>query len=468
MDRIINKAASLLERQPDLTHEDLHLFELSRRILWLLVLRLLVSLILIVAGIGKPFLIPHLNIESWVFFLVAAVLIVLDLFYWLHYRNAVVSGGSYGEYSRKIFNNVHIQIILDFAVLTYLVYVFGSAESPLIYFYLFHVSISCIFFKRKISFIYTLLCIFLIIAVCVLTHGEILPPTHFMKDSSHHWHAAPCVYYYMVGVCAVYFVCWYLVSSITESLRRTEHELQHKIEEMVEVDREKTHYMLTTTHELKAPFTAIQSYINVILDGFVGPVNSRVSEILERMKTRCQRLLAMINDMLQLANIKGVLERGAELEPADVSQIISSVLSSLAGPIGQKCLRVSRVGMGRGPFWIMGLKDKLEILFTNIISNAICYSHPNSAIEIYYDERDDKRIVVVADHGIGIKKENIEKVFLEFFRSEAAVGMNKNSTGLGLTISRNIMNLHKGRIWIESEVEKGTKVFMEFDRAEGF
>lgn len=466
MDSIIDKAAMFLDVGPEFIPKDMRLLELTRRILWFLVLRLLMALTLIVIGFGKASFFPHLYASAETFYFIAIILIVLDFIYWVHYRRVSLCVKNYSRYSVRIYGNIHTQIILDYVILTYLVYVLGGIESPAIFFYLFHVGLSCLFFKRTVSFIYTVISILLACGVCLLLYNGILPETHFMKDPAGHWEGSVNVYYYLAGVCAVYFICWYLVSTITKSLRHSEKALQAKIEELVEMDREKTRYMLTTTHELKAPFTAIQSYINVLLEGYVGQINEKVREILERMKTRCQRLLTMINDMLQLANIKSVLERGAELEPVDASQVIRKVIETFSAIAERQGIKISTFGMGHGQFWIMGLKDKLEILFANVLSNAIHYSRPDSEVLITFDKCGDKRLVVIEDYGVGIKVENLSKVFLEHFRSERTVGMNKNSTGLGLTICKNIIDLHKGKIWIESVENRGTKVFMEFDKSQ--
>ena len=116
------------------------------------------------------------------------------------------------------------------------------------------------------------------------------------------------------------------------------------------------------------------------------------------------------------------------------------------------------LGCGRG------VAEQLDILFNNLLSNALNYCYQNTTVQVDVKDEGDCFLVTIADKGIGIKKEHLEKVFLEYFRTEAAALINRNSTGLGLPIARQIVEIHGGSIWIESEEKVGTAVFVKFPK----
>jgi signal transduction histidine kinase len=467
MERFFEKAAAFLDRAPDLWKENVELIELNRRLLWFIVLRFGVVAILLVLGFAKGILIPHLGINTAGIFIIAGILFLLNIFYWFYYQWAITYH-EFQEYTKMVAGSIHVQIIFDFLILGYIVYECGCLESPLIYFFLFHNTLSCLFFKKSISFIHTIISIAIILLVVALTYLDVIPERHFIdpRFSVVTFIPSQFVAYYLAGVVSIYLIAWYLISTITESLKVREKQLQEKIQEMIEVDREKTRYMLVTTHELKAPFAAIQSYVNVALDGYAGELTDKLKEILWKIQARCNMLVAMITDMIQLANITSLKERPQEVVTSriDLSEIIINMLPRFKETAAKKKVAFETNDLSFKHHFIEANAEQIQILLNNIIGNAISYCHSETKIKIEVIENEHFVTASVKDKGIGIKKENLEKVFLEHFRSEKAVEVNPNSTGLGLTIARQIMDIHRGRIWIESTESVGTAVFMEFPK----
>jgi signal transduction histidine kinase len=464
MSPTLSREHSLSETTVEGLRGDIRLLELNRRLNWFMLLRLAVAGVFLVGAVLVRILFKELRVSPVPLLLMSAALATMNGVFWWHYRRLALARLEFERYRRAISLNLHGQILVDFAIITWLLYVTAGVGSPVTYFFLFHVTLSCLFFRRRLSFIYVLLAIGLILAVQFLVddaqgRAEVIA-------RSVPWCEGPsCTYYYTASVVVVYLFVWYLAATITNSLRHSEAELQANIEELVEMHREKTRYMLTTTHELKAPFSSIHSYINVLLAGYVGPIDPKVGAILEKIRERCNRLLNMINELLQLANIKKLVQQGTDLEPVDLSPLIDKVLQALEPIRKAREVTIDKTGMGRGAFWVKGDSERLEILFTNIIGNAIHYSHDGGTVELAFNDGERFRRVTVTDHGIGIRAEHLEKVFLEHFRTEEAVARNANSTGLGLTISKFIIYMHQGRIWLQSEHGKGTRVYMEFLKA---
>lgn len=469
MKAILMRAQSFLDREPDLWREDIEQVELSRRFLWFLLLRFGIAIVLLILALAKGIITPHLNLNVSVLVILSASLFAANLLYWLHYRRAVGHHG-FSVYTRMIYWNIQFQIICDFLVLGYLVYECGGIESPLVYFFLFHNTLSCLFFKKRVSIIHTAIAIAIVVIIEELMVHGMIPEKHFINPNILQIEIIPQGFanYYLAGIMAVYMVAWYLISTITDSLKGSEAMLQQKIGEMEELVSEKTRYMLVSTHELKAPFAAIHSYVNVALGGFAGEVPDKLRAILKKIGKRCEAITMMITEMLQLANITSLKGRSDELkmERMDITRSTSAVIERFREMANDKGLSFAKSGM-KGEFhYVVANAEQIDILLSNLVKNAIAYSYPGTAIEVAIEDVPGHVIIRISDKGIGIKKDNLEKVFLEHFRTEKAAEMNPSSSGLGLTIARQIMDIHKGKIWIDSEEGVGTSVFTEFPAAD--
>lgn len=467
MKHLFKHAESFLDRAPELWKENIELVELNRRFLWFLILRFGVAAAMLGLGFTKNILIPHLNIRVGSFFTVGGILLLLNVIYWCHYE-WVATHREFPSNVRWVAANVQVQIISDFLILGWLVYECGGIESPLVYFFLFHNTLSCLFFKRIVSFTHTLISLSIIFLIYILPAAGVIPHRHFIEPAyspmvqiSHDFAA-----YYLAGIFFIYIAAWYLSSTIAQNLKLRERELQEKIQEMLDLAREKNRYLLVTTHELKAPFAAIQSYANVALEGYAGEISEKIREILQKIKRRCNMLANMITQMIQLTNITSLKERQDDVTRSrvDAAVIVSRALPKFKETAAAKNVTFDTSKLSKGHF-IEANSEQLEILFDNVVSNAVIYSFPGTKIAISILEKDEYVTVCVNDVGIPVKKEHLEKVFLEYFRSEKAVEVNPSSTGLGLTIAKQIMDIHGGRIWIESDEEQGTSVFMEFPKS---
>lgn len=460
---LIKGTVSSLDRSPKVFRPNVQLYELNQRFLWFVVARFFVIVTFVILAFFKHFLLPHIAVTSAIFLYMALFLSVANFVYWMHYRRS----GSIGDplvYSRRISINVQTQIILDFFVLGYLVYRCGGIESPLVYFFLFHNVISCLFFKKLISLLHTLISLGIIYLVSLLPFFGYVTAYHFIFNQvAEKFYNNPVVYAYeLAGITVSFLIVWLCVAGITDTLKIHEKWLQDKIDELIEMDKERTRYLLVTTHELKAPFSAIQSYANVLLGGYAGELSEKTREILGKIKIRCELLMKMITQMLLLANLNSIRERKEEVVKDDLD--LMNVVERVAGNLRQiAAAKGVRIVWPEGVVCVISANDEqMNTLFNNVLSNAVSYCYSDTEISVEVSDAENTFLVTVTDRGIGIKKKDLEKVFLEYFRTEEAVQFNKSSTGLGLPIARQIMGLHGGRIWVESEEKVGTRVHLEF------
>ncbi len=218
------------------------------------------------------------------------------------------------------------------------------------------------------------------------------------------------------------------------------------------LDRMKSTFTLTVAHELRAPVAAIQSYLRLILDGYIAPADQR--KYLERAEQRAQAQLELVNDLLDLARLQDPDVR-LEQEPVHLDQILNEVLEALAGNASTKEIQVFSNVQPDLPTLDMNARHARQ-LWINLVSNAIKYTPERGQVHVSLEEQDGKLVGTVADTGIGITEQEIGLVFDEFYRSKAAKMHTQMGTGLGLAIVRRILDTYGGTIDVQSEVDKGS------------
>ena len=252
----------------------------------------------------------------------------------------------------------------------------------------------------------------------------------------------------------------------TEELEKLNAELakeqtatERLYEQQREINEEKSKYLIHTTHQLKAPFAAIQNYVDIILDGYTGGINDETRDIISKIRARCELLSETIRDMLELAKLKAHVVDLVR-EELDLRQVAHDVLDRFSVAAAAKRLRVV-LNEPPDPLIIRTVKKQLFDLLATLVENAVKYSRPDGTVEVTLKVADDgKRVVAIADHGIGIPPENLSKVFSEFFRSNNAVSFDPSGNGLGLAIVREIANLLDITVDVESILEKGSTFYV--------
>jgi two-component system sensor histidine kinase/response regulator len=236
-----------------------------------------------------------------------------------------------------------------------------------------------------------------------------------------------------------------------EILEQEAAELTRAKEELERLDRFKTTFMLTVAHELRAPLTALQSFLIAIQQGYIPP--DQQEQILQRAVERAQELLDMVNDLLKLAAVKGE-EMGKRelLSLAEVLEKVFALLKVQADAKGVTCtLEIRQRPMVKAHL------DQMTQLWTNLISNAIRYTPPDGRITIILEERDGWATGVVQDTGIGIAPEDQDRIFEEFYRTPQAKEIEPHGTGLGLPLVKRIVDGHGGTIEVKSELGRGSQ-----------
>ncbi|MFH1262919.1 MAG: HAMP domain-containing sensor histidine kinase [Pseudomonadota bacterium] len=248
----------------------------------------------------------------------------------------------------------------------------------------------------------------------------------------------------------------------TEEIEKANRDLEEKIvqyeklnQELVNVNEEKTSYLLRATHHLKAPFAAIQSYTDIILDGYTGEITDQTRDIVNKIRIRCELLSSSIKDMLELANLRTTDREKIRMEDESLNEILFDAIEAHTVIANTRGIQFVFKPLG-GPDKVHCNRGQVKALFAALIENAVNYSHNNSKVEIFFEKRGERKFgVSVRDHGIGISEANQSKIFSDYFRTNEAVRKHENGTGLGLAIVREVSKLHNFSIDVESQPEKG-------------
>lgn len=229
-------------------------------------------------------------------------------------------------------------------------------------------------------------------------------------------------------------------------------ELARAKEELERLDRFKTIFMLTVAHELRAPLTALQSFLLSLLKGYI-PADQQQS-ILQQAIGRSQELLDLVDDLLKLAAIKSEPEvkRREVISLADPLEKVWPLFKSQADEKGLTLI----LEVHQNPL-VKADGEQMGQLWTNLISNAIKYTPPGGRIRVALEEQKGWAVGMVEDTGIGIAQEDQTRIFEEFYRTRQAKEMEPRGTGLGLPLVKRIVEGHGGTIEVQSALGQGSR-----------
>jgi signal transduction histidine kinase len=237
------------------------------------------------------------------------------------------------------------------------------------------------------------------------------------------------------------------------------HDLSVSVEELAErlYNQEALRKRMTTdiAHELRTPVAAIQSHIEAFMDGVWEPDMQKLSIVHGEIK----RLTKLINELSDLSIIESDKVK-VNLTNADISAILVTVIESFEPMFIGKNISLKKDI--QDSVKMIGDPESLKKIFTNVLSNAYKYTNENGTVDVALKTINEKIIVEIKDTGIGIPKEDIKYVFERFYRSDLSRSRKTGGTGIGLTITKALVEANGGTIGIESEEGKGTKVAIDF------
>jgi two-component system phosphate regulon sensor histidine kinase PhoR len=228
----------------------------------------------------------------------------------------------------------------------------------------------------------------------------------------------------------------------------------HDITELRKLERVRRDFVANVSHEFRTPLTAIQGFSETLLAGAVNDPNNR-DRFLGIILEHSRRLARLTEDLLRLSEMDA--ERlELEVRRLAVSQLVESCYETAQRRAAEKGLALSLQLPGRLPD-IAGDSRRLQEVLQNLLDNAIQYTLPGGKIVLSAEAKNDEVIFTVADTGIGIPRSDQPRIFERFYRVDAARSREAGGTGLGLSIAKHLIEVHGGRIWVESEVGEGSQ-----------
>jgi signal transduction histidine kinase len=243
-------------------------------------------------------------------------------------------------------------------------------------------------------------------------------------------------------------------TAVTRQFEENINELKKKNEELQALDRLKDDFVNNVSHEFRLPLTIIQESIRQISEGMLGNINEEQSKYINMSLRNIDRLKALIDNMLDIAKIKkGKFELNKT--DFDLGEVIKEVSSDFTQRTEKKGLTI-KVDTGQGPLEVLADKDKITEVLINLVGNAYKFT-AKGGIEITARKNNGSIECSVSDSGIGMSQQDLTYLFSDFYQIGRWDGHQEKGTGLGLVISKGIIELHNGMIHVESKEGLGTR-----------
>ncbi len=358
------------------------------------------------------------------------------------------------EFANRFSNS---QIFLDWISLALLIHCSGGIENPFIFYFIFHILVASILLSRRACYIHATFAVALVGMMMTLEYHNLLP--HYCLKGviplGLHVDRVYGLTIYFVFVTTIY-ISVFMATSVTEELRRRRFELVGAHEKLKEQDRLKSDYVahaLRVSHDIQADLAAIQSCLKVISAGFVGKVASKQEEFVKRAEYRTSTLLHFVRDVLSLSRLKAVSK--LEMRAVSLPQAIRDAVGNMYVSPEESGVELTLDLSDAIP--LINIDEvRIKELIINLVTNAIKYTSEGGTVKVTAKEYNDSALVEVSDTGIGIPPEDLDKVFEEFHRAENAKKIDRDGTGLGLPIAKQIVVDHGGKIWVNTKLGEGS------------
>ncbi|MFH1478553.1 MAG: ATP-binding protein [Candidatus Omnitrophota bacterium] len=252
-----------------------------------------------------------------------------------------------------------------------------------------------------------------------------------------------------------------LYTEIFNSYKDLERRVQERTKELAKLNDElkrlnkmKSDFVSAVSHELRTPLTSIKGYASILMAGKLGAVSPEQKKRLEKIDKHSNELTHLVNDLLDISRIESgrVQMVYKEISIKDMLDYISDIIMP---QVKEKNLSL-KIHINTKTDKVKADASQLERVFLNLISNAVKFTPEKGKINVFAEDRGNSIEFRVEDTGIGIPRQDLDKVFEEFFRSNNAQEQKIKGTGLGLSLVKKIIEAHKGKLLVDSEVGKGT------------
>jgi len=241
-----------------------------------------------------------------------------------------------------------------------------------------------------------------------------------------------------------------------KQLSQANTELESSYEQLKSLDRMKMEFFTLISHELRTPLTTIKGYTELMKDGMLGPVNDQQQDRLTRIDASVDRLTSIVESLADLSGVASKQYRGEKI-PISMNEVIDEIVRGVAFLAETKKILITLDIPWKLPV-IYADRNRIQQVLLNIVNNAIKYTPEGGKIHIEARDEADHLLVSISDTGIGIPRKDLENIFSGFYHAGYKLSYEYKGAGLGLAISKRIIESHRGKIWAESEPGKGSTI----------
>ena len=249
---------------------------------------------------------------------------------------------------------------------------------------------------------------------------------------------------------------WFLVKSVKREIERKEElqmmsdRLATANQELKRLDNAKSEFISIASHQLRTPLTAIKGYTSLLLEGSYGKIDNQIQDVMNKVYAANSRLIELVENLLSISRLEsGRMQYNYQL--VQLAEIVNDTVGMFVVIAKKKGIDL-QVAAPETPLPLLSLDaGKIREVVSNLIDNALKYTEAGS-VTVTMEQVDDEKVrLSVKDTGIGIKKEDLEHIFLKFARSKETEKLYVGGTGLGLYVGRTFIEKHRGHLWAESE-----------------
>jgi len=247
---------------------------------------------------------------------------------------------------------------------------------------------------------------------------------------------------------------WQAHQELEKRVEERTRELSIALEEVQKISKRKSDFVSSVSHELRTPLTSIKGYASILLAGKLGTVPEEIHKRLEKINKHSDELVQFVNDLLDISRIESG-KMTLKLMPFGLKNIVEEVGDLLSVQIKEKQIEFS-LNFPKDIPEVLADYNQIKRVFINLINNAIKYTPAKGKITVGFQKADKEVEVDIRDTGCGIPQDALDKLFVEFYRVDTAINQEVKGTGLGLALVKNIIEAHKGKIWVKSKEGSGS------------
>lgn len=422
---------------------------LKERLLWLSNLRWIAVISLLfcvpVAGEIFGFKLGFVEITNIAVFLIAVNLLYFFIARYYPFRN---------EYQELAF--LELQILVDLIVISFVVHYSGGIGNPFYFLYLVQVILSGIIFPGKFLPYFNAIFATLLLTIWTILEHLIMVDRYLIREE-------PSTALIITSLFAFYitnFAGIYIINNFMSGYRSLKRIIDEKNLQLEKAIKDRSRTFRFAAHELKSPMIAIQSTLEVVKSLFSDDLRPEVKDMVFKAERRTSQVLDMIKEMIAVTQYNLGMEKPV-FKKVDFDEWLCDIVSHHIDYAKKKNIELIHKHLPY-QFFITIDTNGIEKVVSNLVSNALRYTPSGGKVIVEIFVSDYSFGFKVKDTGIGIPKEDLEKIFEEFYRSKNAREMEQIGTGLGLSLVKEIVEHYSGEISVNSETGKGSEFKVEF------